>query len=42
MRCEEEMHITNTDTTQALNRVWRQTGGRINDKLFHYEVGGEW
>lgn len=30
------------DIPQALNRVWRQTGGRINDKIFHYEVGGEW
>ncbi|PWY62326.1 hypothetical protein BO83DRAFT_412664 [Aspergillus eucalypticola CBS 122712] len=23
-------------------RLWRFTGGRINDKIFHYEVGGEW
>ncbi|KAJ5609993.1 hypothetical protein N7510_006712 [Penicillium lagena] len=23
-------------------RFWRFTGGRISDKLFHYEVGGEW
>ncbi|KAJ5216567.1 uncharacterized protein N7498_002974 [Penicillium cinerascens] len=23
-------------------RLWRFTGGRINDKIFHYQVGGEW
>ncbi|OJJ47359.1 hypothetical protein ASPZODRAFT_25417 [Penicilliopsis zonata CBS 506.65] len=23
-------------------RVWRNTGGRINRKIFHYEIGGEW
>ncbi|KEF61802.1 uncharacterized protein A1O9_03372 [Exophiala aquamarina CBS 119918] len=28
--------------TGALNRWWRQTGGRLNDKFFQYEVGGEW
>ncbi|KAJ5638337.1 hypothetical protein N7490_008216 [Penicillium lividum] len=26
----------------AASRLWRFTGGRINDKIFHYEVGGEW
>ncbi|KAJ5266528.1 hypothetical protein N7478_009336 [Penicillium angulare] len=26
----------------AVSRLWRFTGGRINDKVFHYEVGGEW
>ncbi|KAJ5953654.1 hypothetical protein N7454_000550 [Penicillium verhagenii] len=26
----------------AVSRLWRFTGGRINDKIFHYEVGGEW
>ncbi|KAJ5653300.1 hypothetical protein N7490_000303 [Penicillium lividum] len=24
------------------SRVWRFTGGRINNRLFHYEIGGEW
>ena len=27
---------------QSVARLWRFTGGRINDKIFHYEVGGEW
>ncbi|KAJ6015142.1 hypothetical protein N7540_009733 [Penicillium herquei] len=26
----------------STSRLWRFTGGRINDKIFHYEVGGEW
>ncbi|KAI9930235.1 hypothetical protein ASPWEDRAFT_23957 [Aspergillus wentii DTO 134E9] len=26
----------------AVSRLWRFTGGRINDRIFHYEVGGEW
>ncbi|KAJ6094583.1 hypothetical protein N7467_002096 [Penicillium canescens] len=26
----------------AVSRLWRFTGGRINDKIFHYDVGGEW
>ncbi|KAJ5772658.1 hypothetical protein N7520_003187 [Penicillium odoratum] len=26
----------------AASRLWRFTGGRINNKIFHYEVGGEW
>ena len=30
------------DSAQAVSRLWRFTGGRINDKIFHYEVGGEW
>jgi len=25
-----------------INRLWRATGGRLNDKLFRYEIGGEW
>ncbi|KAJ5751895.1 hypothetical protein N7520_008812 [Penicillium odoratum] len=24
------------------SRVWRFTGGRLNNRLFHYEIGGEW
>jgi len=24
-----------------LNRLWRATGGRLNDRIFHYEIGGE-
>ncbi|EHA23756.1 hypothetical protein CBS63078_2263 [Aspergillus niger] len=26
----------------SVARLWRFTGGRINDKIFHYEIGGEW
>ncbi|PYH67388.1 uncharacterized protein BO88DRAFT_489345 [Aspergillus vadensis CBS 113365] len=26
----------------SVARLWRFTGGRINDKIFHYKVGGEW
>ncbi|KAJ5984577.1 hypothetical protein N7481_006676 [Penicillium waksmanii] len=26
----------------SVARLWRFTGGRINDKIFHYDVGGEW
>ncbi|KAJ5952529.1 uncharacterized protein N7479_010942 [Penicillium vulpinum] len=26
----------------AVSRVWRFTGGRLNDRLFHYGIGGEW
>ncbi|OQV05159.1 hypothetical protein CLAIMM_09943 [Cladophialophora immunda] len=26
----------------GVNRVWRATGGRLNDRIFRYEVGGEW
>ncbi|PLB46155.1 hypothetical protein P170DRAFT_479076 [Aspergillus steynii IBT 23096] len=26
----------------SVARLWRFTGGRVNDKVFHYEVGGEW
>ncbi|PWY96205.1 hypothetical protein BO94DRAFT_580070 [Aspergillus sclerotioniger CBS 115572] len=26
----------------AVSRLWISTGGRINDKIFHYEIGGEW
>ncbi|KAG0649239.1 hypothetical protein D0Z07_4527 [Hyphodiscus hymeniophilus] len=25
-----------------LNRLWRATAGRWNDRLMRYEVGGEW
>jgi hypothetical protein len=31
-----------TDDWQSVARLWRFTGGRINDKIFHYDVGGEW
>lgn len=31
-----------TDDWQSVSRLWRFTGGKINDKIFHYEVGGEW
>ncbi|RAL07222.1 uncharacterized protein BO97DRAFT_264780 [Aspergillus homomorphus CBS 101889] len=24
------------------SRIWHATGGKINDKIFHYEIGGEW
>ena len=30
------------DDWQSVSRLWRFTGGRINDKIFHYDVGGEW
>lgn len=23
-------------------RLWRATGGKINDRIFRYDVGGEW
>ncbi|PWY90704.1 hypothetical protein BO70DRAFT_306857 [Aspergillus heteromorphus CBS 117.55] len=23
-------------------RLWRFTGGRINDRIFQYKIGGEW
>ncbi|KAJ5372048.1 hypothetical protein N7517_004054 [Penicillium concentricum] len=26
----------------VVSRVWRFTGGRVNDRVFHYEIGGEW
>ncbi|CAI7650105.1 unnamed protein product [Penicillium manginii] len=26
----------------SVARLWRFTGGKINDKIFHYDVGGEW
>jgi len=26
----------------AITRVWRKTGGRINERIFRYDVGGEW
>jgi len=26
---------------QNLNRLWRATGGRLNDRIFHYKIGGE-
>ncbi|KAE8346125.1 hypothetical protein BDV24DRAFT_158922 [Aspergillus arachidicola] len=26
----------------VVSRCWRKTFGRINDKIFHYEIGGEW
>ncbi|KAJ5524317.1 hypothetical protein N7494_010967 [Penicillium frequentans] len=26
----------------SIARLWRKTGGRINDRVFRYEVGGEW
>jgi len=25
-----------------VNRVWRATGGRLNDQIFRYKIGGEW
>ncbi|KAF2768447.1 hypothetical protein EJ03DRAFT_274177 [Teratosphaeria nubilosa] len=25
-----------------INKVWRATGGRLNDTLFRYRIGGEW
>lgn len=31
-----------TNIWQSVARLWRFTGGRINDKIFHYDVGGEW
>ncbi|GKZ20525.1 hypothetical protein AbraIFM66951_005850 [Aspergillus brasiliensis] len=26
----------------SVSRLWRFTGGRINDKIFYYDIGGEW
>ncbi|PYH48925.1 uncharacterized protein BP01DRAFT_353231 [Aspergillus saccharolyticus JOP 1030-1] len=26
----------------VVSRIWHATGGKINDKIFHYEIGGEW
>ncbi|OCL07459.1 hypothetical protein AOQ84DRAFT_354956 [Glonium stellatum] len=26
----------------SLAKLWRATGGRFNDKIFRYKVGGEW
>ncbi|BCS28629.1 uncharacterized protein APUU_70199S [Aspergillus puulaauensis] len=26
----------------SVARLWRFTGGRINDRIFHYEIGGEY
>ncbi|KAF7588818.1 hypothetical protein BBP40_005172 [Aspergillus hancockii] len=26
----------------AVSRLWHQTAGRLNDRVFRYEVGGEW
>ncbi|KAJ5490003.1 hypothetical protein N7453_010828 [Penicillium expansum] len=26
----------------VISRVWRFTGGRLNDRFFHYQIGGEW
>ena len=26
---------------QAVNTIWRKTGGKINDKIFRYKIGGE-
>jgi hypothetical protein len=34
--------VSDIDYVQAVSRLWRFTGGRINDKIFHYDVGGEW
>ncbi|KAH9842198.1 hypothetical protein Tdes44962_MAKER01576 [Teratosphaeria destructans] len=25
-----------------INKAWRATGGRLNDTLFRYRIGGEW
>jgi len=25
-----------------VNRLWRMTGGRLDDKIMRYKVGGEW
>ncbi|KKY16830.1 hypothetical protein UCRPC4_g05788 [Phaeomoniella chlamydospora] len=25
----------------AVNTIWRKTGGKINDKIFRYKIGGE-
>lgn len=30
-----------TDVTQNAAQLWRTTGGRLNDKLFYYKIGGE-
>ncbi|KAJ5912897.1 hypothetical protein N7504_001780 [Penicillium tannophilum] len=26
----------------SIAKLWRKTGGKINDRIFRYEVGGEW
>ncbi|KAE8139745.1 hypothetical protein BDV38DRAFT_280661 [Aspergillus pseudotamarii] len=26
----------------AISRLWHNTLGRVNDRIFRYEVGGEW
>ncbi|KAJ5462159.1 hypothetical protein N7530_010364 [Penicillium desertorum] len=26
----------------TISRVWRFTGGILNDRIFHYKIGGEW
>ncbi|PTU17904.1 hypothetical protein P175DRAFT_0445380 [Aspergillus ochraceoroseus IBT 24754] len=26
----------------SVSRLWRFTGGRMNDRIFRYDVGGEW
>lgn len=27
---------------QNVNHLWRATGGRLNQRIFRYEIGGEW
>lgn len=27
---------------QSLNQIWRKTGGKVNDTLFRFPVGGQW
>jgi hypothetical protein len=29
------------DTTQFCSKAWRQTGGRLNDRIFRFSIGGE-
>ncbi|KAJ4388996.1 hypothetical protein N0V93_006458 [Gnomoniopsis smithogilvyi] len=33
--------FTGVFTVANLNWLWRNTGGRVNDRIFRYKVGGE-
>ena len=33
--------IANGESVQRVSTLWRNTGGRINDRIFRYPIGGE-
>ncbi|KAL1965788.1 hypothetical protein VTN77DRAFT_5109 [Rasamsonia byssochlamydoides] len=37
-----EMMLHGVWLNATVSAIWRKTAGRLNDRIFRYEIGGEW